>query len=418
MKCLLKKRITAVFLMAVLSLLQYSVCTAQNSGIDQSIALNRKGELTIKAKPGVQVSVEQLTHEFWFGCALPDQMFNGSIPESDTKQFKEKFLENFNSAVTENAVKWGNMERQKGKPNYSTIDAILAWTEANHIPIRGHNLFWGIPEFVQAWIKELPDAELEQTLKNRAETITARYKGRFHEYDLNNEMVHGNYYEDRLEPDITKKMAEWARTGDSEVRLFLNDYDILTGVKLPEYIAQIRKLLKQGVPIAGIGVQGHLHAETFDRFQLKRALDSLAQFHLPIRITEFNIPGQRSKYYKDRNLVMTPEEEEVKAKELVDYYKICFAHPAVEGILMWGFWEGANWIRPSSLYKKDWTPTPAATAYHNLIFKEWWTSENGKINRNGEFTVPAFFGKYKITVDGKTKDIDFTKTAGKMVVEF
>lgn len=67
----------------------------------------------------------------------------------------------------------------------------------------------------------------------------------------------------------------------------------------------------------------------------------------------------------DRNLVMTPEEEELKAKEMVDYYKICFAHPAVEGILMWGFWEGDNWIRPSSLYKRDWTPTPAAIAYQN-----------------------------------------------------
>lgn len=417
-KFVLKKRITAVLLMAVLSLLQFSVCTAQNSEIDKSIASTRKGELIIKAKHGTQVTVEQVSHEFWFGCAIPDGIFNGSSSKSDIDQFKEKFLENFNSAVTENAVKWGNMERRKGEVKYSVIDAILEWTDANKIPIRGHNLFWGIPEYVQPWLKEMSDVELEQTLKNRAETITARYKGRFHEYDLNNEMVHGNYYEDRLGPDITKKMAEWARTGDPEVKLFLNDYDILTGVKLPEYMTQIRKLLKQGVPIAGIGVQGHLHAETFDRVQLKNALDSLAQFHLPIRITEFNMPGQRSKYYKDRSLVMTPEEEELKAKELVDYYKICFAHPAVEGILMWGFWEGANWIRPSSLYKKDWTPTLSATAYHNLIFKEWWTSENGKTNRKGEYSVPAFFGNYKVTVNRKTKDVYLTKAEGKVVVEF
>lgn len=418
MKFMLKKRTTVALMMAVLALLQVPICNAQNSEIEKSIAANRKGELIVKAKPGTDIIVEQIGHEFWFGCALPDQIFNGSAPKSDIDQFKEKFLKNFNSAVTENAVKWGNMERQKGKPNYSVIDAILEWTEANRIPIRGHNLFWGIPEFVQPWVKELSDEELEQTLKNRAETVTARYKGRFVEYDLNNEMVHGNYYEDRLGSDITKKMAEWSRKGDPQVRLFLNDYDILTGVKLKEYMAQIRLFLKQGVPVAGIGVQGHLHAETFDRVQLKNALDSLAQFHLPIRVTEFNMPGQRSKYYKDRNLKLTPEEEELKAKELTDYYKICFAHPAVAGIIMWGFWEGANWIPTSSLYKRDWTPTPAAIAYQNLIFKEWWTSENGKTNRKGEFTVPAFFGNYKITVDGKTKVVDLTKASGKVVVEF
>jgi len=419
LKCLLTEKITAVLLLAALLLWQFSECTAQNSEkIDQSIAKNRKGELIIKAKRGSKVTVEQLSHEFWFGCAISDQIFNGSASESDVKQYKEKFLENFNSAVTENAVKWPNMERQQGKVNYLTVDAILKWSDENHLPLRGHNIFWGIPQFVQPWVKALSDVELEQTLKNRAETLTAHYKGRFQEYDLNNEMVHGNYYEDRLGTDITKKMAQWAKTGDPNVKLFLNDYDILTGVKLPEYMAQIRRLLKQGVPIAGIGVQGHLHAETFDRLQLKNALDSLAQFHLPIRVTEFNLPGQRSKYYKDRTLTLTPEEEDVKAKEIVDYYKICFAHPAVEGILMWGFWEGANWIGPSSLYKKDWTPTPAAAAYNHLIFKEWWTREEGKTNGRGELSVPAFYGKYKVTVDGKTKEVDVTKAAGKTIVEF
>jgi GH35 family endo-1,4-beta-xylanase len=231
-------------------------------------------------------------------------------------------------------------------------------------------------------------------------------------------MIHGNYYEERLGPGITKKMAEWCQNGDPEVKLYLNDYDILTGKKLPEYMAQISDLLKQGVPIAGIGVQGHLHAESFDRAELKRALDSLAQFNLPIRVTEFNLPGQRSKYYENRNLKMTVEEEELKAKELVDYYRICFAHPAVEGILMWGFWEGANWIPQSSLYKRDWSPTPAAAAYQNLIFKEWFTKTAGKTNRKGEFATPAFFGKYRVTVNGVTKIVDLTKKAGKTKVEF
>ena len=284
--------------------------------------------------------------------------------------------------------------------------------------MRAHNLFWGIEQFIQPWVKELSDEELEKTLKQRAESVTSRYKGRFTEYDLNNEMIHGNYYEDRLGADITKKMADWAMQGDPGIKLYLNDYDILTGNKLNEYMAQIRLLLKQEVPIAGIGVQGHLHAESFDRNEVTRALDSLAQFNLPIKVTEFNMPGQRSKYYKDRNLVMTPEEEKQKASDLVDYYRICFAHPAVDGILMWGFWEGANWIPQSSLYKRDWTPTPAADAYHDLIYKEWWTKESGKTNRKGEYSIPAFYGKYKITVDGKSQTVYLDKEKGQVVVQF
>jgi hypothetical protein len=115
---------------------------------------------------------------------------------------------------------------------------------------------------------------------------------------------------------------------------------------------------------------------------------------------------------------MTPEEEEKRAKEMVDYYRICFAHPAVGGILMWGFWEGANWIGVSSLYKRDWTPTPAAEAYQDLIFDEWWTKEEGKSDQNGAYTSSAFYGKYRITVDGVSKEINLSKANGSIAVEF
>jgi endo-1,4-beta-xylanase len=400
-------------------LISPTAAKGQYPGIEDSINKYRKGILIVKAKPGDRVTIEQTSHEFWFGCAISNSLAGGGrMSENDLKQYKEKFLENFNSAVTENAVKWLSMERNKGDVNYSVVDGILKWTEENHIPLRGHNLFWGIPRFVQPWVKQLNDDELRKTLENRAETVTSRYKGRFAEYDLNNEMVHGNYYEDRLGPDITKQMAEWAHKGDPDAKLFLNDYDILTGKMLPEYMAQIRKFLSQGVPIAGIGVQGHLHSDTFDRHELINALDSLAVFHLPVRITEFNMPGQRSRYLKDVKLVMTPEQEEKNAREIVDYYRICFAHPAVEGIIMWGFWAGANWIPASSLYRKDWSPTAAAKAYHDLVFNEWWTRESGTAASDGTFSVPAFYGKYRITVNGVSKEVELTKKLRREVVDF
>lgn len=395
-----------------------SISSAQFPGINDSIAKYRKGEIIVLARKGDKVKVEQLDHEFWFGCAISNGLAGDRWSVTDQQQYREKFLQNFNSAVTENAVKWADMEREKGKVNYSVVDGILEWCEQNDIPLRGHNLFWGIPQFVQPWVKELDDDELRQTLQRRAETITSKYRGRFEEYDLNNEMIHGNYYEDRLGPDITRLMAQWALNGDPDARLFLNDYDILTGNRLDDYLAHIRKLLSQGVPISGIGVQGHLHGETFDRNELRRALDSLSQFNLPVRITEFNIPGQRSRYYKDKITTLLPEEEQIKAKELVDYYRVCFAHPVVEGILMWGFWEGANWIPVSSIYRRDWSATPAAEAYRKLIFNEWWTSEEGLAGEEGSYTSKAFFGKYRVTVNGISKEAELKSENGSITMNF
>jgi GH35 family endo-1,4-beta-xylanase len=259
-------------------------------------------------------------------------------------------------------------------------------------------------------------ATLRQTLEARGRDVGRHYRGRFAEYDLNNEMIHGNYFADRLGKRITLDMAKWIHAEDPDAKLWLNDYDILTGRRLNDYVAHIRELIEMGVPVAGIGVQGHLHAETFDRNALRRSLVTLEKFNLPIRVTEFNIPGQRSDFHENRSREMTAAEEEAKAGALVDYYRICFASPAVTGILMWGFWEGANWIPASSLYKRDWTPTPAAEAYRDLVYGEWWTRWEGKADANGRCEVPAFFGTHRVTTGNLGAILDLKKSEGTVTV--
>jgi endo-1,4-beta-xylanase len=374
---------------------------ALGADLDESIRRVRMGTLVIEAPAGTEVRVDQVRHEFWFGAALASQMFGAHAESPDAARYKEVFLDHFNAAVTENALKWHSMEPRRGQVDYSVADRMLAWTGEHDIPLRGHNIFWGIKDRVQPWIKALDDRALRETLKARALDIGRRYRGRFAEYDLNNEMLHGNYYEARLGPGITRDMASWVRQGDPQAVLFLNDYDILTGRRLDDYVAQIRKFLDQGVPLGGIGVQGHLHGDSFDPAALQNSLDRLAQFRLPVRVTEFNMPGQRSKYYGKRGVRLTDAEEQARAKALTDYYRICFAHPAVEGILMWGFWEGANWIPVSSLYRRDWSPTPAAVAYRDLVFKQWWTTWRGQTDARGRCEVRAFFGKHRVTAGSK-----------------
>jgi GH35 family endo-1,4-beta-xylanase len=391
---------------------------AASDDIDQMIRKHRMGELTIKAEPRANVQVEQIKHEFWFGAAISSSAFSSRLDSEDQRRYREVFLSNFNAAVTENALKWHAMEPRKGRVDYTVVDAILKWTEENDIPLRGHNLFWGIPGRVQSWQKQMDDKELREALRIRATTIARRYKGRFAEYDLNNEMIHGNYYADRLGPGITKQMAAWVKLADPEARLYLNDYDILTGNKLNDYIRHIRGLLDEQALIDGVGVQGHLHGDSFDPDALRNALDKLAAEGLPVCITEFNFPGQRSRVYRKRGLKLTPEQEQAKAKAITQYYRICFAHPAVKGILMWGFWERANWIPQSSLYLRNWTPTPAAKAYRDLVFNKWWTRWQGRTNKDGYCRLRVFYGKHRVTVDGQEKTVNLRKASGAETVSF
>jgi hypothetical protein len=114
---------------------------------------------------------------------------------------------------------------------------------------------------------------------------------------------------------------------------------------------------------------------------------------------------------------MPPEEEKAKADALRQYYRICFAHPAVTGIMMWGFWEGANWIPQSSLFKRDWTPLPAAEAYRDLVLNQWRTHWSGTADAQGRTEVRAYYGKHRITVNGKETIVTLAKADGTKTVD-
>ena len=404
---------TALLLMAVAG----PLAIASDADLDASIAKYRMGTLVIRTAPNAKVKVEQIRHEFWVGATLPTGIFSGRGNPDDSARFQEIFASHFNAGVPEVALKWDAMEPQKGAVNYTTLDNILAWARQKGIAMRGHCIFWGVPNHVQDWLKALSDPEFKIAVAQRGRSIAARYRDQFAEYDFNNEMMHANYYEQRFGLEFTRQMALWVKDGDPSARLFVNDYDVLTGNRLADYVQHIQRLLDAGVPISGIGAQGHLHGDSFDAAALQNALDTLAQFKLPIRITEFNFPGQRSKYYTgDRRAEMPPAEEQAKAEALKQYYRICFAHPSVTGIMMWGFWEGANWIPQSSLYKRDWTPLPAAKAYEDLVLNQWWTRWSGTANAEGWAIVPAFYGTHKVTVNGKEITVTLTKAEGAKVV--
>ena len=85
---------------------------------------------------------------------------------------------------------------------------------------------------------------------------------------------------------------------------------------------------------------------------------------------------------------------------------------------MWGFWEGANWIPVSSLYRRDWSETPAARAYRDLVYREWWTSWRGKTDAQGRCEVPAFFGKHRIVAGGKESSVDLPRAEGTKTISF
>lgn len=370
------------------------------SAIQERIRQLRMGKLTVQTQPGADIEVRQVRHEFLFGTAVTNALAektSDAMSAADRKMFLKILGENFNYAVHENALKWYDCEKQDGVVDYSVADRIWELCHELNIPMRGHCIFWEKDKYTMSWLKQLDNDRLRAAVKRRAIGVTQHFKGRIREYDLNNEMINGEFFRRRLGYGIVNEMAWMAKAGDPDITLCVNDYGVLTdgGFNAGSYITQIQNLLDNGVPIGGIGCQAHSAAPALmSPEHVQGTLDELSRFQLPIKITEglFDVG-----------------DEQTQAEQMRKIFPIFFAHPAVEAIVLWGFWAGSHWRPWSALWKTDWTPTPQCEVYRDLVFKQWWTQASGKADASGRFELDAFFGDYEIRANGKTQKTALNK---------
>lgn len=365
------------------------------SALDEQIRALRTGELLIKVVDATgqpvenaTVHLQQTSHHFEFGVSLRTEMFADSLdsnPQESNNQTQYLNIARslFNASVPEDALKWYSTESVPGQVSYADADRILAWSEQNHQKMRGHHLFWAVERWNQDWLKALSTDQLRTAVQNRATEMCDRYRGRIPEYDVLNEILNGDFFQQRLGEGIVKEMFLWCHAADPSARLYTNEYNILNGEQRDRYIELVRSLIAQGVPLGGIGVQAHIRQDiTAD--QIQHNLDSLAELGIPIKITEFSAVA---------------ETDAEQAQMLSSLYRVAFAHPAVDGIYMWGFWEGSNWEPRSAIFHQNFEPKLAAEVYRDLIYRQWWTDETAPTNVNGEYSTRAFFGTYQLSAE-------------------
>jgi len=357
-----------------------AVFTTSGGGLDGV----RRGDAVIRVVDGggnpvagVDVQVDMTGIDFAFGTAIAA----GAL---DYPEYAGWIRNNYNWAVAENASKWPSNEPVQGSVSYANADKIRDFAQANGIRMRGHTVFWAVPDFIQQWVKDLDDAGLQAAIDARIADAVGHFDGKYEHWDVNNEMLHGSFFEDRLGASIRPWMFNAVKAADPDVLTFVNDYNIISGgYDLDAYVQQITDLLAAGAHIDGIGVQGHFSDGNNTMAQVRARLDTLAAFGLPIWVTEYDYANA------DANL---------RADFLEDFYRTAFAHPAVEGVLMWGFWANAHWRgADAALLDADFTVNAAGQRYQALR-AEWWTNAEGTTDGAGEAGFTGYYGDYAVVL--------------------
>ncbi|MFB3826522.1 MAG: endo-1,4-beta-xylanase [Bryobacteraceae bacterium] len=341
--------------------------------------------------PRAGVRVQMKRHAFGFGTAVAAEVLLAESP--DAERYRKTVLELFNKVVLENDLKWPQWERNRRR----ALDA-LGWLRAHGITdIRGHNLVWPGWKWLPPDLPGLASnpADLAGRVNSHIAEEASAVRGLVTEWDVVNEPYSSR---DLLKILGDEVMAEWfrkAREADPGALLYINDFSILSAggadAKHQDYYYNTIKMLDRlGAPVQGIGMQGHFNAKLTPPARVLEILDRFAKLGKRIQVTEFDIDI---------------DDQQLQAKYTRDFLTAVFSHPAVDGFLMWGFWEGRHWRPRGAMYRRDWSPKPNAEVFRGLVFHEWWTNAAGETDADGVYATRGFLGEYEIEVSGRRVEV-------------
>lgn len=356
------------------------------------------------------VDVEMQAHEFQFGTAVNA----GRLIERETEQYQEYLTDLFNTAVLEAHHKWALWEQ-----NAELADAATTWLLEHGLAVRGHTAIWQhlghdvVPEDVVAKLNS-DDPDRTEYLADRTTThvsdILGHYSGDMTDWDVVNEQLHHSAITDVLAPEAPPEesppVAEWfqvAADADPDAELYINDYDIVTGGETEQaaYETLAGYIQESGAPIDGVGFQAHFdsRSEAVEPDEFLALLDRYASLDVSLKVTEYDTTG-------------ADWTEQAEAEHLETVLKTLFSHPAAEGFLMWGFWDGEHWRNNAPLFRNDWSKKPAYDTYTGLVFDDWWTETSGKTDADGQYQTQAFLGDYELTatVNGESTTVTTSLT--------
>ena len=232
-------------------------------------------------------------------------MIGVAVNQRNVTNAKQSALvkEHFNSMTAENDMKPEPTEPNEGQVNWESADRIANFARENGIKLRGHCLMWHSQ--IGAWMyNDNPTKEVFlNRMRNHIHAIVNRYKDVIYCWDVVNEAITDDpkaenpYRQSALYKiagdEFIAKAFEYAHEADPNALLFYNDYNECDPVKSRRIYEMVKKMKEAGVPIHGIGMQGHYNIygptekEVDDAIRLyKQVVDHIHVTELDIRVNE------------------------------------------------------------------------------------------------------------------------------------
>jgi endo-1,4-beta-xylanase len=311
------------------------------------------------------------------GLAIGTAVDPAAYADATEPQYKSLVDSQFSTVTVENAMKWESLEPTRGTYNWGPADAFVANAQRNHQQVRGHVLAWysQLPGWLNTGIQDgtIDGPQLRALLQKHITDVVTHFRGKIWQWDVVNEAVSdpwetpsaihlgGNTgslkqkFADLLGPDYLADAFRWARAADSKALLFYNDYNIEAfgdggaGDKTQFVYDMVKKLRAQGVPIDGVGSQGHLSTQygNYDVLAVADALQRFTDLGLAVAFTEVDA---RSLLKNASDPTLDAAGADLNARDQAAAYnyhvllQACLMNRHCLSFTVWGFTDKHSWI--------------------------------------------------------------------------
>jgi endo-1,4-beta-xylanase len=371
----MNKRLTVLFLLAC-AVLAVTVYGQDTDGTPSSA--------TQAAVPATSSSIglkDAYAGKFLIGCCAEARGYS----EAELANIKA----NYNVITPENSMKPQPTHPSEETYNFGPPDALVKWCADNNIKVHGHTLAWHgqtAPWFFQPGADGQPvTRELAmERLKQHIHSVVGHYKGKLFSWDVVNEAINdrGNNETENLRnsnwvrligPDFLTLAFQWAHEADPDVQLYYNDYNIEQGAvnktgKHASSMLLLKRLIADGAPINGVGIQGHWHLDS-NIADVEKAIEDYESLGLKIAISELDVTasGTNSGALNGggRGAPITEDSFKKQAEVYAQLFDIFNRHAkSITRVTFWGISDRRSWRSNQSplLFDGQLKPKPAYQA--------------------------------------------------------
>ena len=289
----------------------------------------------------------------------------------------------FNSITAENDMKPISVHPEEGKWTWEKADRIADFCRQNGIKLRGHNLMWHSQMcdwmFYDSKHNLVTKEVLFKRMKEHITTVVNRYKDIVYCWDVFNEAItdgprrpaamgpdqplrESTFYKICGNDEFIRKAFEYAREADPKALLFYNDYNECDPVKCDRIYSMVKEMKAAGVPIDGIGMQGHYNIYGPSEADIEAALTKYAEIVDHIHITELDIRvnqemGGQLRFSRNEGNAVTGDQRLLQEAQYAMLFRVLRKHAdKVDCVTFWNLGDGDSWLGVDNyplLFDKD-----------------------------------------------------------------